>query len=130
MFHADDVVARILAVARRSRRQPQSVITAGKLTVNVEAKTVEAGGSRRVHLTRKEYQMLELLALRKGTTLSKEMFMDHLYGATNQPEPKIIDVFICKLRKKLAAATSSDDYIETVWGHGYSLRDPPSGEAA
>lgn len=123
MFHADDMVERILAVARRSRVRSQHVVTTGKITINLGAGTVEAGG-RRVHLTRKEYQMLELLALRKGRALSKEMLMNHLYGGTDQPEPKIIDVFICKLRKKLAAATSSDSHIETVWGHGYALRDP------
>ena len=79
---------------------------------------------QRVHLTGKEYQMLELLSLRKGTTLSKEMFLNHLYGGMDEPELKIIDVFICKLRKKLQAATGGKHYIETVWGRGYVLRDP------
>ena len=68
--------------------------------------------------------MLELLSLRKGTTLTKEMFLNHLYGGMDEPELKIIDVFICKLRKKLAQATGGDNYIETVWGRGYVLRDP------
>ena len=77
-----------------------------------------------MHLTGKEYQMLELLSLRKGTTLTKEMFLNHLYGGMDEPELKIIDVFICKLRKKLAQATGGDNYIETVWGRGYVLRDP------
>src|SRR6266446_1898186 len=89
-------------------------------------KPFEVGGAR-VHLTRKEYQMLELLSLRKGTTLTKDMFLNHLYGGMDEPESKIIDVFICKLRKKLAAATEGANYIETVWGRGYVLRDP-SGE--
>ena len=79
---------------------------------------------QRVHLTGKEYQMLELLSLRKGTTLTKEMFLNHLYGGMDEPELKIIDVFICKLRKKLAAATGGKHYIETVWGRGYVLRNP------
>ena len=74
--------------------------------------------------------MLELLALRKGTTLTKEMFMDHLYRGKDEPKRKIIDVFICKLRKKLAAATSGDTYIETVWGSGYALYDPAGEDAA
>jgi two-component system cell cycle response regulator CtrA len=77
-----------------------------------------------VHLTGKEYQMFELLSLRKGTTLTKEMFLNHLYGGMDEPELKIIDVFICKLRKKLSAATGGKNYIETVWGRGYVLRDP------
>ena len=122
-FHKDELVARIQAVVRRSKGHSQSVITTGKLIVNLDAKTVEVDGSR-VHLTGKEYQMLELLSLRKGTTLTKEMFLNHLYGGMDEPELKIIDVFICKLRKKLAAATGGKHYIETVWGRGYVLRNP------
>ena len=126
-FHKDELVARIQAVVRRSKGHSQSVITTGKLTVNLDAKTVEVDGQR-VHLTGKEYQMLELLSLRKGTTLTKEMFLNHLYGGMDEPELKIIDVFICKLRKKLAAAIDGDNYIETVWGRGYVLRDPNGEE--
>ena len=122
-FHKDELVARIQAVVRRSKGHSQSVITTGKLTVNLDAKTVEVDGSR-VHLTGKEYQMLELLSLRKGTTLTKEMFLNHLYGGMDEPELKIIDVFICKLRKKLSVATGGKNYIETVWGRGYVLREP------
>lgn len=81
-----------------------------------------------MHLTGKEYQILEILALRKGTTLSKEMFLNHLYGGMDEPELKIIDVFICKLRKKLANASSGRDYIETVWGRGYMLREPSEAD--
>jgi DNA-binding response OmpR family regulator len=84
---------------------------------------VEVTGQR-VHLTGKEYQMLELLSLRKGTTLTKEMFLNHLYGGMDEPELKIIDVFICKLRKKLANASGGQNFIETVWGRGYVLREP------
>ncbi|MEL6337610.1 MAG: response regulator transcription factor [Pseudomonadota bacterium] len=122
-FNRDELVARIHAIVRRSRGHAQSVIRTGKVAVNLDAKTVEASG-RPVHLTGKEYQMLELLSLRKGSTLTKEMFLNHLYGGMDEPEVKIIDVFICKLRKKLASATDGDNYIETVWGRGYVLRDP------
>ena len=128
-FHKDELVARIHAIVRRSKGHSQSVITTGDLIVNLDARTVEVSGQR-VHLTGKEYQMLELLSLRKGTTLTKEMFLNHLYGGMDEPELKIIDVFICKLRKKLAAATSGDHYIETVWGRGYVLRDPAEEKAA
>ena len=127
-FHKDELIARIQAVVRRSNGHSQSVITTGKLTVNLDAKTVELDGSR-VHLTGKEYQMLELLSLRKGTTLTKEMFLNHLYGGMDEPELKIIDVFICKLRKKLANASNGKNYIETVWGRGYVLREPGEDEA-
>ena len=127
-FHRQELIARIHAIVRRSKGHAQSVISTGKFTVNLDAKTVEVDG-RTVHLTGKEYQMLELLSLRKGTTLTKEMFLNHLYGGMDEPELKIIDVFICKLRKKLSEATGGENYIETVWGRGYVLRDPNSAEA-
>ncbi|MEK0163374.1 response regulator transcription factor [Phaeobacter sp. JH20_36] len=122
-FHREELVARIHAIIRRSKGHSQSIINTGKISVNLDAKTVEVAG-KAVHLTGKEYQMLELLSLRKGTTLTKEMFLNHLYGGMDEPELKIIDVFICKLRKKLSTATGGDNYIETVWGRGYVLRDP------
>ncbi|MEH6546089.1 MAG: response regulator transcription factor [Sneathiella sp.] len=125
-FNKDELVARIHAIVRRSKGHAQSTIETGKLTVNLDSKSVEVSGQR-LHLTGKEYGMLELLSLRKGTTLTKEMFLNHLYGGMDEPELKIIDVFVCKLRKKLAAATAGDNYIETVWGRGYVLRDPEVG---
>jgi two-component system cell cycle response regulator CtrA len=122
-FHREELVARIHVIIRRSKGHSQSVIRTGKVEVNLDAKTVQVEGNT-VHLTGKEYQMLELLSLRKGTTLTKEMFLNHLYGGMDEPELKIIDVFICKLRKKLSEATGDGSHIETVWGRGYVLRDP------
>jgi len=121
-FDKDELLARIQAIVRRSQGHSQSIIRTGKLTVNLDTHTVDVAGQP-VHLTGKEYGILELLSLRKGTTLTKEMFLNHLYGGMDEPELKIIDVFICKLRKKLATATGGDNYIETVWGRGYVLRD-------
>jgi two-component system cell cycle response regulator CtrA len=112
---------------RRSKGHAQSVLQTGDLVVNLDAKTVEVNGAR-VHLTGKEYQMLELLSLRKGTTLTKDMFLNNLYGGMDEPMTKIIDVFMCKLRKKLANASDGKDYIETVWGRGYVLREPSENE--
>ena len=128
-FHKDELVARIQAIVLPSKGTAESVITTGDLKVNLDAKTVEVN-NQRVHLTGKEYQMLELLSLRKGTTLTKEMFLNHLYGGMDEPELKIIDVFICKLRKKLASATGGKNYIETVWGRGYVLREVEDMEYA
>jgi two-component system cell cycle response regulator CtrA len=121
-FHKDELVARIHAIVRRSKGHAQSVINTDDLCVNLDTKLVEINGAR-VHLTGKEYQLLELLALRKSMTLTKEMFLSHLYGGMDEPEMKIIDVFICKQRKKLANASGGKDYIETVWGRGYVMRD-------
>jgi two-component system, cell cycle response regulator CtrA len=127
-FHKDELVARIHAIVRRSKGHAQSVINTGDLCVNLDTKTVEVNGAR-VHVTGKEYQMLELLALRKDMTLTKEMFLSHLYGGLDEPEMKIIDVFICKLRKKLANASGGKDYIETIWGRGYVMREQRQAEA-
>ena len=122
-FHRDELVARIHAIVRRSKGHAESIVNTGDLCVNLDSKTVEISGAH-VHLTGKEYQILELLSLRKGTTLTKEMFLNNLYGGMDEPEGKIIDVFVCKLRKKLANASGGKDYIETVWGRGYVLREP------
>ncbi|HYC03578.1 MAG TPA: response regulator transcription factor [Azospirillaceae bacterium] len=128
-FDKRELQARIQAIIRRSKGHSESVIRTGRLTVNLDARTVEVDGQP-LHLTGKEYGILELLSLRKGTTLTKEMFLNHLYGGMDEPELKIIDVFVCKLRKKLATATDGDNYIETVWGRGYVLRDPAEGRQA
>jgi two-component system cell cycle response regulator CtrA len=128
-FHKDELIARIHAIVRRSRGHAQSVINNDDLCVNLDSKTVEINGSR-VRVTGKEYLMLELLAMRKGSTLTKEMFLSHLYGGMDEPEMKIIDVFICKLRKKLADASGGKHYIETVWGRGYVMRESPENAAS
>ena len=122
-FHKDELIARIHALVRRSKGHANSVIAIGDLIVNLEARNVELYGQK-LHLTGKEYQMLELLALGKGSTLTKEMFLNHLYGDLDEPDAKIIDVFICKIRKKLINASGGQDYIETIWGRGYALREP------
>ena len=121
-FHKDELVARVYALVRRSKGHAQSVISTDDLCINLDTKTVDVNGAR-VYLTDKEYQMLELLVLRKGTTLNKEMFLGDLYGGMDEPEMKIIDVFICKLGKKLANASGGKNYIETVWGRGYLMPD-------
>ena len=128
-FHKNELVARIQAIVRRSRGHAQSVVQTGDLVVNLDEKTVEINRVR-VNLTGKEYHILELLSLRKGMTVSKEMFLNQLYGGMDEPEIKIIDVFICKLRKKLADASNGKDYIETVWGRGYMFREPHDDNGA
>ena len=127
-FDKSELLARIQAIVRRSKGHAQSIISTGRLSVNLDARTVDVQGDP-LHLTGKEYGILELLSLRKGTTLTKEMFLNHLYGGIDEPELKIIDVFVCKLRKKIQTATGGDNYIHTVWGRGYVLRDPDGVKA-
>lgn len=122
-FNRGELIARIQAIVRRSKGHSESIITVGEVALNLDSRTVEVR-TKPLHLTSKEYAILELLALRKGTILTKEMFLNHLYGGIDEPELKIIDVFVCKLRKKLAQATGGKNYIETVWGRGYILKEP------
>jgi two-component system cell cycle response regulator CtrA len=124
-FHRDELLARVHAVLRRSQSSSEAVVRCGDLVVRLEAQRAEIAGQP-VALTVKEYQMLEFLALRKGMAISKPMLMNHMYAGLDVPGPKIIDVFMCKLRKKLAVASGGADYIQTTWGRGYMLRAPQS----
>jgi two-component system cell cycle response regulator CtrA len=126
-FDKRELIARLQAIVRRSQGHSQSIIETGKVKVNLDSRTVEVNDAP-LHLTGKEYGIIELLSLRKGSTLTKEMFLNHLYGGMDEPEVKIIDVFICKLRKKIQDAAGGDNYIETVWGRGYVLRDPQKSD--
>lgn len=126
-FHNAELAARLRALVRRSRGVAESKIVTGNITLCMATKTVEVDGVR-VNLTGKEYAMFELLSLRKGATVSKEAFLSYLYGGLDEPELKIVDVFICKIRKKMKAVNAHP--VETSWGHGYVLRDPQSGAAA
>lgn len=121
-FHADELAARIRAIVRRSRGHSLSVVTIGDLSVDLARRSVAIKG-RPVELTSKEYEILELLTIRKGATLNKWMFINHLYGGISTPKVKIIDVFICNIRKKLSDASGGNAFIKTVWGRGYVLSD-------
>jgi len=124
-FHKAELLARLAAVVRRSRGHPDSILRTGNIALNLATRRAEVAGQP-IHLTPSEYKMLELFSLRKNMTLSKEQCLNHLYNGMSEPEPKIIDVFVCKLRKKIAAANGGDAQIETVWGGGYMLRDAPA----
>jgi two-component system cell cycle response regulator CtrA len=127
-FNKNELIARINAIVRRARGHADATIKIGRLTINLQSHTADVDGES-LPLTSKEYAILELLAMRKGSTLTKEMFLNHLYGGLDEPELKIIDVFVCKLRKKLAKVLDGDTCIETIWGRGYVLRNPQQTES-
>jgi two-component system cell cycle response regulator CtrA len=127
-FDAQELTARMQAIVRRSKGFAQPSLRVGPLVLNLDSREVLVDG-RPVHLTGKEYAILELLVLRKGMVLTKEAFLNHLYGGMDEPEMKIIDVFICKLRRKLADA-GAGNLIGTVWGRGYMMRDAPAHTGA
>lgn len=122
-YRGDELVARIRAVVLRSNGHASPKVKIGDITIELETKRVTVANQDLV-LTRREYQILELLVMRKGSTVTKEAFLNHLYGGRDEPDQKIIDVYVCKLRKKIAAQTRVGDYIETVWGRGYSMHEP------
>lgn len=126
-FDSQELIARIQAIVRRAKGFAQPSISVGSLTLDLGAREAAVAG-KPVHLTGKEYAILELLTLRKGMVMTKEAFLNHLYNGMDEPEMKIVDVFICKLRKKLVQA-GCEDLIGTVWGRGYVLRDPAQGTA-
>jgi two-component system cell cycle response regulator CtrA len=125
-FDKAELLARMQAIVRRSKGFSQPTVRLGRLELNLDSREVLVDG-RDVHLTGKEYSILELLVLRKGMVLTKEAFLNHLYGGMDEPEVKIIDVFVCKLRKKLARA-GADGIIGTVWGRGYMIRESATQE--
>ena len=120
-YDRGELIARMQAIVRRSKGFSQPTLRIGNLVLNLDSREVTSDGTV-VHLTGKEYAILELLVLRKGMVLTKEAFLNHLYGGMDEPEMKIIDVFICKLRKKLALAIAAD-LIFRVWGRGYMIRE-------
>jgi two-component system cell cycle response regulator CtrA len=129
-FHRDELIARVRAVVRRAQSSVSSVIQIGQIVVDLDAKMVSAGGVH-IDLTTKEYEILKLLSQRKGMILSKEIILNQLYSGIDVPNEKIVDVFICKLRKKLGSEIDANAYIKTVWARGYELRDPTeAGRAA
>jgi two-component system, cell cycle response regulator CtrA len=128
-FDKSELGARLRASVRRSRTHPHSTIRAGNLLINLDTRDVRVG-EERIHLTVTEYRVLEMLALRKGTTVSRERLFESLYDGRDDPEDHVINVFVCKLRKKIAAVNHGESYITTNWGSGYRLSEPAGPRAA
>lgn len=128
-FDRTELVARVNAIVRRAKGHADAIVRTGAMEINLNSKIVTVNGEV-LKLTGKEYALVELLALRKGTTINKEQFLNHLYGGMDEPEMKIIDVFLCKIRRKLEKLSPDEEYIQTVWGRGYILKDLPVAEKA
>lgn len=122
-FHSEGLLTCVQTISRRMAGQSRQVVRTGPIEVNLRGRTVLVNDNP-VRLTGREFQILELLARKKGVTLTKEMFLEHLYRGGATPDQKIVDVLICKLRRKLALAGDGDSHIYTVWGRGYVMQDP------
>ena len=123
-FNPEELIARVNAIVRRSKGHAEGIVCVGKMKIDLNTKVVTVA-DKTLSLTGKEYALLELLALKKGSTVSKEQFLNHLYNGMDEPEVKIIDVFFCKIRSKIKELSNGEDYITTVWGRGYILQEPP-----
>lgn len=117
-----ELMARIRAIVRRSQGHTNSTLRLGPVELSLDRREVRIHG-RQLHISRREFAVLELLFLKQGVILNKAAFLNHLYCGMDEPEMKTIDVIICRLRKKLASA-GVPTLIDTVWGCGYILRDP------
>ncbi|NRA73270.1 MAG: response regulator transcription factor, partial [Rickettsiales bacterium] len=125
-FDRGELIARIQAIARRSKGHVESVLRFDKLYIDLDTRVVKID-DKIVHLTGAEYAVLETLAVQRETVVTKEALMNNLYKhKQGNPESKIVDVFVCKLRRKLYEASGGKNYIETVWGHGYTFASEQS----
>lgn len=130
-FDTMELIVRLKALSRRAEGHPSSIIRVGKIQINLDDKTVELAGQTLL-LTGKEYQVFELMMLRKGSAVTKNGFLNRLYNGLEEPELKIVDVYICKIRKKMNAILygSGEGYIHTSWGKGYSIQEPRISSAS
>jgi two-component system cell cycle response regulator CtrA len=127
-FDRRELIARIGALVRRARGLADPVVTVGRMAIDLKGRCVTAG-EQLIPLSKREFSILELLTLRKGRVVSKETILDHLYGGMDEPDMKIVDVFVCKLRAKIAKACGGQHYIGTSWGAGYKLEQPAESRA-
>ena len=121
-FDRNELMANLDAIMRRTHGHGLATISVGNLVVDLSRNYAKVGETR-LEQTAKEFRIIEFLALRKDAVLSKDAFLNHSYGGIDEPEPKIIDVFICKLRRKLAENGAEGLSVDTVWGQGYTLRE-------
>lgn len=121
---AAEVRARIEATCRRSRGMVSNAVQVGRMTVYLDGRDPEVGGER-LRLSQREHAILGVLATNHRRVVSKEHIYDEVYGLSGaDPLDKVIDVYICKLRKKIAQVTDGGRYIETVYGRGYKFEAP------
>lgn len=123
-----DLMARLRAYVRRARGFARPQIGLGVLTLDLDLRQVRAGGTL-VPLTRLEYEIVESLALRRGAVMTREEIMLQLYAWEDEPDAKILDVYLCRIRSKLAAAGAGGSLIATSYSHGYRLAACPEGLA-
>jgi len=119
---ASELRSRIAAITRPDEDRIQPALRLGDLSLNLVAREARFGGVH-IPLSPKEFALLELMVTRSGTAVTKAAMLAHLYGKKGEPEPKIIDVFVCRLRSRLQKA-GAGDLIAIAWGLGYVIQEP------
>lgn len=124
-INPQEIEARLHAVRRRTHGHSSPELTVGRLTIFLDGRDPAVDGQR-LRLSHREHAIFSVLALNVGRVVSKEKIYETVYTLSgSDPLDKVIDVYICKLRKKIAEATGGDKYIETVYGRGYKFEAPP-----
>lgn len=128
-FKGNELLSRINSIVRRSHGHASESVTVGEVTAFFDGRDPVISGQQ-VKLSKREYSIFHHLALNTGKVISKDAIYDAVYAmSVDQPFDKVIDVYICKLRKKISsAAESGSQYIETVHGRGFELSAPEVAE--
>jgi two-component system cell cycle response regulator CtrA len=127
---SEEAASQLLASIKAAGGEMPETLCGGRLSVDQVQRLIRVDGHP-IGITEMEYRVLELLAFARNNVVTRSMLLKHLYRrADDQPQPKIIDVFISKLRKKLRMASSGQEFIETIPQRGWILRDIDATQGA
>ena len=119
-FFMEELIARIHALVRRASGEQLSLLQAGDLLVNLITREVQRGETP-IELTKREFNLLELLMRSPGRVFTRTQILEHVWGYDFDPQTNVVDVYIRRVRKKIDPS-SEESLIETVRGVGYRLR--------
>jgi len=125
-FEMDELLARIRALIRRGHQVKDPILRIHDLEIDSAARSVKRGG-KRIHLTPREYALLEFLAFHRGKVVTRPMIWDHLYDEEDENTSNVVDVYIRYLRNKIDKGFEKP-LILTRWGEGYMLRGEDDDE--
>jgi DNA-binding response OmpR family regulator len=127
---SEEAASKLLTSLKASGGDMPETLCGGRLSVDQVQRLIRIDGHP-IGITEMEYRVLELLAFARNNVVTRAMLLKHLYRRSDdQPQPKIIDVFISKLRKKLRSASGGAEFIETIPQRGWILRDLDNSQAA
>jgi DNA-binding response OmpR family regulator len=119
-FELNELIARLRALIRRNHQVKDPVLRVHDLEIDTAARTIKRGG-KTIHLTPREFALLEFLAFHRGKVVSRSMIWEHLYDEQDENTSNVVDVYIRYLRNKIDKGFEPS-LILTRWGEGYLLR--------